>query len=173
MYIYVKIKNTMKPTYLYLALTFSFLTLCCCKTQQKKITNLGENIGATITKPDPINFASLMGKIQTQDTVKTQLQAKVEGVCQVKGCWMNLVPTDGSSDESIFVKFKDYGFFMPLDLAGSEVIVDGIAYREVTSVDELRHYAEDEGKSAEEIAKITEPAEELKFMADGVIILKK
>jgi len=61
---------------------------------------------------------------------------------------------------------------MPLDLAGSNVIVDGIAYKEVTGVDELRHYAEDEGKSPEEIAKITEPVEELKFMADGVIILK-
>ena len=61
---------------------------------------------------------------------------------------------------------------MPLDLAGSEVIVEGIAYREITTVDELKHYAEDEGLSAEEIAKITEPAEELKFMADGVIILK-
>ena len=85
---------------------------------------------------------------------------------------MNLIPTEGPTDQSVFVKFKDYGFFMPLDLAGSEVIVQGKAYKEVTSVDELRHYAEDEGLSAEEIAKITEPEEELKFMADGVIILE-
>ena len=137
------------------------------------MTNMGENIGAPIKKANPISFSSLLNKIETQDTVRTQLKAKVEGVCQVKGCWMNLVPTKGATaDESIFVKFKDYAFFMPLDLAGQNVIVDGIAYKEVTSVDELRHYAEDEGKSAEEIAKITEPVEELKFMADGVIILK-
>jgi len=146
---------------------------CACKSQKSQITDLGENIGATITKADPIDFGTLMTKINQQDTVKTQLKATVEGVCQVKGCWMNLVPTAGDSGESIFVKFKDYAFFMPLDLAGSDVIVDGIAYKEVTPVDELRHYAEDEGQSAEEIAKITEPKEELKFMADGVIILKK
>ncbi len=143
-----------------------------CKSQKTQMTNLGQNIGATVEASNPVDMAQLLAEMKTQDTVKTQLKAKVEGVCQVKGCWMNLVPTDGTASESIFVKFKDYGFFMPLDLAGSEVIVDGIAYREVTSVDELRHYAEDEGKSAEEIAKITEPEEELKFMADGVIILK-
>lgn len=146
--------------------------MIACKSQKSQITDLGENIGATIDKANPITFANLIAQIETQDTVRTQLEAKVEGVCQVKGCWMNLVPTEGTADESIFVKFKDYAFFMPLDLAGQNVIVDGIAYKEVTSVDELRHYAEDEGKSAEEIAKITEPAEELKFMADGVIILK-
>lgn len=162
----------MKNTILYTACCITLLLFACKAPQKTTVTSLGENVGATIEKPDPIDFSQLMTKMARQDTVKTHLKAKVEGVCQVKGCWMNLVPTEGTADESIFVKFKDYAFFMPLDLAGSEVIVDGIAYREVTSVDELRHYAEDEGKSAEEIAKITEPEEELKFMADGVIILK-
>ena len=151
-----------------------FFGLFACRAQQPtQSTPLGENIGASITNPNPIDMATLVTQVSKQDTVKTQLKAKVEGVCQVKGCWMNLVSTQGTSNESIFVKFKDYGFFMPLDLAGSEVIVDGIAYKEVTSVEELRHYAEDEGQTPEEIAKITEPVQELKFMADGVIILDK
>jgi hypothetical protein len=38
------------------------------------------------------------------------------------------------------------------------------------AVEDLRHYAEDEGKSKEEIAKITEPLVELAFEAEGVII---
>jgi len=162
----------MKILYKLLIVGLTLGLLVSCKSQKAQMTDMGENIGATISNPNPIDMATLLSKIETQDTVKTQLKAKVEGVCQVKGCWMNLVPTDGSTAESIFVKFKDYAFFMPLDLAGQNVIVEGKAYKEVTSVDELRHYAEDEGKSAEEIAKITEPAEELKFMADGVIILK-
>lgn len=154
-----------------LIVTMCLLTIGCKGPQKSQPVPLGENIGATVANPNPITMSELMVKMASQDTVKTQLKAKVEGVCQVKGCWMNLV--DSGSDESIFVKFKDYGFFMPLDLAGSDVIVEGIAYREVTSVDELKHYAEDEGKSAEEIALITQPEEELKFMADGVIILKQ
>jgi hypothetical protein len=34
----------------------------------------------------------------------------------------------------------------------------------------LKHYAEDAGKSADEIALITEPSYDVNFIADGVII---
>ena len=68
------------------------------------------------------------------------------------------------------VKFKDYGFFMPKDIAGKEVIINGKAYVEEVSVDEQRHYAEDAGKTKEEIAKITEPKRTFSFEADGVLI---
>ena len=69
------------------------------------------------------------------------------------------------------VRFKDYGFFMPLDIAGREVIMNGKAFYQTTSVDDLRHYAEDAGKSQEEIDAITEPKRELAFLADCVILL--
>ena len=49
-------------------------------------------------------------------------------------------------------------------------MVDGWAYREMVSVDELKHFAEDAGEPAEEIAKITKPEERITFMADGVLI---
>ena len=102
------------------------------------------------------------------DSLDAKLVGTVESVCQTKGCWMNLTTEAG---DEIFVQFEDYGFFMPKDIAGRKVVIDGYAYRQVTSVDELRHYAEDEGMSAEEIAAITEPEEELKFMASGVKLM--
>ena len=71
----------------------------------------------------------------------------------------------------MMVRFKDYGFFVPKDIAGRKVIITGKAYREVTPIEELRHYAEDAGKSKEEIAAITESKEELKFLATGVVLL--
>ena len=61
------------------------------------------------------------------------------------------------------VKFKDYGFFMPKDISGKEVILNGKAYVNEVPVDEQRHYAEDAGKSEEEIAAITEPKKDLFF----------
>jgi len=73
-------------------------------------------------------------------------------------------------DETVFIKFKDYAFFVPKDASGKEAIVSGKLYASVTSVDELRHYAEDKGASADEIAAITEPQREIRMMADGVII---
>jgi len=128
--------------------------------------------GEVITADGAIDIDQLNEKLAGKDTVDIKVKAIVSSVCQVKGCWMELVGSD-ESVEPVFVKFKDYGFFMPLDFAGSEVVVRGKAYRSITPVDELKHYAEDEGLSQEEIDAITEPKEELKFMADGVVLVKK
>ena len=100
-----------------------------------------------------------------QRTVK--IKGTIESVCQAKGCWMNIVD---DSDEPVFIKFKDYAFFVPLDASGKEAVVSGVLSNTVTSIEELRHYAEDGGASVEEIAAITEPKMELKMMAEGVII---
>jgi len=43
---------------------------------------------------------------------------------------------------------------------------------EEVSIDEQRHYAEDAGKSAEEIASITVPKRTYSFEADGVLVVK-
>lgn len=127
--------------------------------------------GAEFTANQPLTYDALLVTMSQTDSVQVQLQGTVEEVCQMKGCWMTIKPTSEGHDP-VFVKFLDYEFFMPLNLAGGEVIMDGWAFREITPVDELRHYAEDAGKSEEEIAAITEPEEELKFMASGVQILK-
>ncbi len=119
-----------------------------------------------------ISYDDLLTQLEESKEVNdVVVEGKVSGVCQAKGCWMTIVSKNAKS-ESMFVKFEDYGFFMPFDLAGGTVIMKGKAYSEETSVDELRHYAEDEGKSEEEIAAITEPVVELKFMATGVKIKK-
>ena len=85
---------------------------------------------------------------------------------------MNVVNPNKSDEEALFVKFEGYAFFVPKEIAGKKVQIAGKAYREETSVEELKHYAEDEGQSEEEIAKITEPLVELKFMATGVKIIQ-
>jgi hypothetical protein len=130
------------------------------------------HFGEKIDSKGMISYDDLLVKLKKEEEIETKVYGKVSGVCQVKGCWMTIVSDDAKSP-SMFVKFKDYGFFMPLDLAGKKVVMKGKAYKEVTSVEELKHYAEDEGKSAAEIAKINAPKEELKFMASGVMILEK
>ena len=93
---------------------------------------------------------------------------KVLSVCQEKGCWMKVERANG---EAMMVKFKDYGFFMPKDIVGKEVVLDGDATVKETSVKQLKHYAEDAGKTKEEISKITTPKKELIFTAKGVRVL--
>ena len=128
------------------------------------------NYGEEFSMDGAMAYADMVDKMGDTEKFPAKVKGKVSEVCLVKGCWMNIT-ADGKED--MFVKFKDYGFFMPLDIAGKEVVMNGYAFRETTTVDELKHYAEDEGKSQEEIDAITEPVEELKFMADGVILLEK
>lgn len=129
-----------------------------------------DSFGEVITDSDVISYTDLLAKMESDGGYEGKVIGTVESVCQAKGCWMNIV-ADGT-DQEMFVKFKDYGFFMPKDISGKQVIMRGQAYTEETSVDELRHYAEDEGASEEEIAAITESKQELKFMADGVLLVK-
>ena len=48
-----------------------------------------------------------------------------------------------------------------------------LSMNQVFTVDELKHYAEDEGKSTADIEAITQPEEEMKFMADGVVVIER
>ena len=47
---------------------------------------------------------------------------------------------------------------------------DGKTFKKTTSVAELKHLAEDAGKTKKEIKKIKAPKEEIRFEADGVIL---
>jgi len=161
----------------YLIISCLALSLFACKSTPKgevieseagvaKVVSFGEKID----QKNVISYDDMLTQFGASDSLRTKVVGTVEGVCQAKGCWMNIV-SDDPGKPSMFVKFKDYGFFMPKDISGKKVIMDGYAFKEVTPVDELRHYAEDEGKSQAEIDAITEPKEELKFMASGVLLL--
>lgn len=158
---------------------FCLATLMCfaCKSKVTVPTVSDNNVqyvGTLFEKDKPLSFDDLMSQLKDENVIEdATVKGKVVSVCQAKGCWMNLTSGTQADGEPIFVKFKDYGFFVPKDLSGESVIMHGRAYKEVTSVDELRHYAEDEGKSDEFIASITEPKEEYKFMADGVILSER
>ena len=99
--------------------------------------------------------------------ITTQLSGKIIEVCQAKGCWMNVVLDNGSE---VFVKFKDYGFFVPKDAAGDTVVMQGEVTLEELSVEAQKHYAKDKGASEGELELILRPKKTLKFIADGVAI---
>ncbi|MGB2471279.1 MAG: DUF4920 domain-containing protein [Flavobacteriaceae bacterium] len=100
------------------------------------------------------------------DTLQLTLKGNIKDVCSKKGCWMTL---SMPNETDMMVRFKDYGFFVPLDASG-EVIVNGKAFFSETSIEDLRHYAEDAGASAEDIAAIVSPKVSYNFEADGVLI---
>ncbi len=137
-------------------------------TAEEPIVHFGE----VISPDEAVSFETLLGLMKEAETVNLKVRGKVTTVCQTKGCWMEVGSSDPKVTETMFVQFEDYGFFVPKDLSGSEVVMAGQATWETTSVEDRRHYAEDEGQSKEQIAKITEPKHELKFMATGVVIVQ-
>jgi hypothetical protein len=131
------------------------------------ISAQSKNYGATIDENGAMSMKQLLGYMSSKEEMQAKVIGTVEEVCQAKGCWM-IIPT--GEGHTMRVTFKDYGFFVPKDIAGKQVIISGKAHKSTTSVEELKHYAEDAGKSKEEIAKITSPVTELAFEADGVIV---
>lgn len=156
-----------------------FALLVSCGNQSNEDQNIsdaesaGEGIhfGEVISEEGAVSFEELMAAMEDKESIEdVKVIATVGSVCQTKGCWMNI---SGSGEDEIFVQFKDYGFFMPKDLTDSKVALQGKAYFDITTVDDLKHFAEDEGLSQEEIDAITEPKKELKFMAAGVKVLDR
>jgi len=111
----------------------------------------------------------LLNEIQnSSDTIHTKLRAKIKDVCSKKGCWATL---ELPNKEELMVRFKDYSFFLPLESSG-EAIINGIAFNSYTSVEVLRHYAEDSGASFNEIETIIEPKVTYNFIAEGVLLVQ-
>ena len=53
-----------------------------------------------------------------------------------------------SGEDTVFVRFLDYGFFVPTEGAeGKRTVVEGEAFYDTLTVPMLKHYAEDAGKS--------------------------
>ncbi len=111
--------------------------------------------------------AVLYESLKRTDTLQLGFKARVTEVCQAKGCWMRLELADG---RQVMVRFKDYGFFVPMDIAGRQVAVQGKAFLSEVPEDERRHLARDAGLSEEEVRRISGSGREAGFEASGVRI---
>lgn len=148
---------------------FAIFLIAACSTKNTQTVANQNQFGEQITKKGSITYDELLNKLTKVDSLNTKVEGTVSAVCKKKGCWMTIVSKD--SDQEMRVKFKDYGFFMPMDIEGRTVVFEGKAFKEMTSVADLRHYAEDAGKSKEEIEAITEPQADYNFLASGVLLL--
>jgi hypothetical protein len=173
----------MKKTILSILVAYAFMFVSCSGNAQKTdekaddtkeqkaelaMKNSVGGYGKEITPEGAISLVELKQAIQENKTFQGKVQGSVNACCQNKGCWMKMDAGDG---ETMMVTFKDYGFFVPKDFAGTNVVIQGNATMKEISVEELKHLAMDAGKTQAEIDAITEPKQELVFVADGVLAL--
>ena len=125
--------------------------------------------GNKISEADVVKYEDVKQKAFDKGSIQTQISGTILETCPKKGCWMSMA----TESDTVFVRFRDYGFFVPTEGAeGKTAFIEGDLFVDTISVRMLQHYAKDAGKSKEEIAKITEPELGLSFTADGVIIKK-
>ncbi len=130
----------------------------------------GVQYGKAIAKNGAINVQQLEAKLSSDSIYIGKVEGKVVEVCKKKGCFIRVL-REGEGDP-ILVRFKDYGFFMPQDIVGKTIVLEGQANVREVSVAQQQHFAEDAGKDAEEIAQITEPKVDINIIADGVVVVR-
>jgi predicted AlkP superfamily phosphohydrolase/phosphomutase len=97
-----------------------------------------------------------------------QIKARVVEVCKAEGCWIKVQRKDGAP---MMVRAKDHKFLLPENIVGKTVLIEGNATVKETTEEMRKHYAEDAGKSKEEIAKIKGSEKDVQFAAKGVKVL--
>ena len=158
------------------AISIALTLTVACDAQEKKPAKLDakayDHFGAGIkVGAQPISLSEAIKNADKLTGKTLRVEAEITGVCQAKGCWMNLGKLDPKGNPPLFVKFKDYGFFMPKDSSGRTAIVEGTMSFKQETVAETKHYLEDAGKH-DEAKKVTEGRTVLRFMASGVAIKK-
>lgn len=128
----------------------------------------GKRFGEKMNTKQAVGVTDFKMQVETAESWTGVVKGEVKQVCKSEGCWLRL--DDGSKD-GIMVKMKDHKFFVPKDIDGKTVYVSGVAKKSVTSVEMLRHYAEDAGKTKAEIDAIVAPKVEIKMDAVGVVVL--
>ena len=130
----------------------------------------GVTYGKKVDKKGAISVKQLEKALEGKDSFNGKVEGEVVQVCTKKGCFLTLKRE--ADKEPIMVRFTDYGYFVPQDLIGKTVVLEGKAKVKETTVEWQKHYAEDMGKSKEEIAKINNPRKDISLVADGVLVVK-
>jgi len=118
-------------------------------------------------KGEVVNLINLSSKM-ADGAFEGKVTGKVKEVCKAMGCWIKLQKEDGTT---LMVKAKDHSFFMPENLTGKTVVIDGIASVQNISEEKRKHYAEDGGSTKGEIKKIKGSEKEIQFVASGVKLI--
>lgn len=130
--------------------------------------NAGMTFGEKTTAEGAIAASELAAKLTGTKPAGVKVTGKVTEVCKAEGCWLRMETANGAT---MLIKMKDHAFLVPLSMNGKTIVADGEATLKETSVEMLKHYAEDAGKSKAEIDAIKEPKKEITMQAKGILVL--
>jgi hypothetical protein len=125
-----------------------------------------QSFGAPLGKSTPTTLTEVLKAPDKFADQTVTVEGEVRRACTRKGCWMELGESQDAASPGCRVTFKDYGFFVPIDSAGSKARVEAKVESKVVKPSMVTHLEEEGAKFA---AK--EPdgsAREVRLVATGV-----
>ncbi len=140
------------------------LTVVCLAAEVK--------LGKPLTLKEPVSVAAVMEKPDAWVGKTVQVKGKVTEVCQMMGCWMNLV--DAASGKSIRIKVNDGELVFPKDSPGRMAIAEGkLSKQELTreqAIAQAKHEAEEGGRKFDP-KTVKGPVVTYQIQGTGAVIL--
>jgi hypothetical protein len=103
-------------------------------------------LAATFGKPlrglKAASLADVLAKPQAGQVVR--LEGVIDAVCQNKGCWLAFK----QDDKNVHVTFEGYSFFVPRDVRGKKVVLEGKVLVKERKKDEIDHLEGEGAKAA-------------------------
>ena len=119
---------------------FLITLMALCAFSALAETKLGKPL--TLKEPVPVTTVAASPENWVGKTV--QVKGQVSEVCQMMGCWMNLV--DPATGKMIRIKVKDGEIVFPKDAVGKMAIAEGtVSKNELTKdqvIAQMKHEAE-------------------------------
>lgn len=130
------------------------------------VENRTKTFGAPIAPAQSMPLGQVLANPDQFTDRTVTVEGKVRRNCTNRGCWMELAEGFEKSLPGCRVTFKDYGFFIPTDSAGSSAKVQGTVHTKSVTAGEVAHM---EGEGASFTNKRPDgTAVEVRIVATGV-----
>ncbi len=107
------------------------------------------NLGAPLTLDGPTPIPTILAAPDSYVGKTVQVKGKIGAVCEMMGCWMNVV--DPKSGKHIRIKVKDGEIVFPAKAIGKTALAEGklvkIDLTTEQAVARAKHEAEEQGRS--------------------------
>lgn len=123
-------------------------------------------VGAQVSAGPAVPLGEILSQPSGFAARRVVVEGQVRRTCTKKGCWMELAAGPDEQAPGCRVTFRDYGFFVPTNAAGSHARLEGNVVVKTLSKAHVDHLEAEGAHFASKAADGT--ALEVQIVADGV-----
>lgn len=120
-------------------------SLIVCLASVVLATAATVNLGKPLTLKEPMSVRTLMSAPEQYVGKTVQVKGKVADVCQMMGCWMEVV--EAGSGARVRIKVEDGVIVFPKDSVGKTAVAEGVFSKLVMTREEAVAQAQHEAEA--------------------------